>query len=106
MGEAKRRGIYGHALPLRSTVRCSDCLSADIVFDCEGLRVLWSPPPPFPFKVTDAEIAAYRRARNDLAQEYARAAGGNVLMLEPDGKETAADVVTGEGVRHLGKGVL
>ena len=69
MGEAKRRGPHRRALPLHSTVKCSDRLSAEIIFDRDGMRVLWSPPPPFPFKVTDEEPAAYRRARNDLMQE-------------------------------------
>jgi hypothetical protein len=106
MGESKRRGSDRGALPLRSIVKCSDRLSAEIIFDGKGLRALWTPPPPFPFKVTEEEIAAYRRARNDLAQEYARAAGGSVLMLEPDGdgKKTTADAITAEGVHHIGKG--
>ena len=63
-------------------------------------------PPPFPFKVTDEEAAAYRRARNDLAQEYARSVGHSVLMVEPDGKEAAVDAITAEGVHHIGNGVL
>jgi hypothetical protein len=106
MGEGKRRGPHRRALPLCSTVKCSDRLSAEIMFDRDGMRVLWSPPPPFPFQVTDEEVAGYRRARNDLMQEYARAAGHAVLMLEPDGDEAAADVITAEGVSHIGKGIL
>jgi hypothetical protein len=106
MGEAKRRKAHRRALPLHSTVKCSGRLSADIIFDRDGMRALWSPPPPFPFKVTDEEIAAYRRARNDLMQEYARAVGRSVLMVEPDGAEAAVDAITGEGVHHIGKGVF
>jgi hypothetical protein len=106
MGEANRRGMHERALPLRLIVKCSDRLSAEIILDREGMRVLWTPRPPFPFKATDEEAAAYRRARDDLAQEYARSVGRSVLMAEPDGKEASVDVITAEGVRHVGKGVL
>jgi hypothetical protein len=106
MGEGKRRGPHGPALPLRSTVKCSDRLSAVIILDREGMRVLWTPPPPFPFKATEEEAAAYCQARNDLMQKYARSVDRSVLMVEPDGKEASVDAITAEGVRHVGKGVL
>ena len=83
MGEAKATNARSPRAPLRATVRCSDRLTVDIILDRDGMRALWRPPPPFPFKVTDEELAAYRRGRNDLVQEYSRATGGNVVMVEP-----------------------
>jgi hypothetical protein len=106
MGEAGWRKAHLRALPLRSTVKCSDRISAEIIFDRDGMRVLWTPPPPFPFKATDEEAAAYRLARNDLMQKYARSVGRSVLMVEPDGKEASVDAITANGVHHVGKGVL
>jgi hypothetical protein len=98
MGEANRRAPHCHALPLHTTVRCSARLTVDIIFDRDGMRALWKPPPPFPFKVTDEEITAYRRGRNDLMQEYGRAVGGNVWMVEPDANGARMDVITPERI--------
>jgi hypothetical protein len=39
MGEAKRRASHRCALPSRMTVRCSDRLAVDIVFDRDGMRI-------------------------------------------------------------------
>jgi hypothetical protein len=79
-----------------ATVRASDRLTVDIIFDRDGMRGLWNPRPPFPFNITAKEIDAYRRGRNDLLQEYSRAIGGNVMVIEPDGNGGRMDVIAPE----------
>src|SRR5271166_4837579 len=100
MGERNRRVAHRAVLPFHATVRCSDRLTADIVFKQGCISVMWSPGPPFPFKVTNEELDAYRSARDELIKQISREINGNVMVLEPDETSVRINVITPQQAEH------